>query len=67
MQKSAVKPNARVIVIDDLLATGGSAGGAGDLIRQCGAKTVEYVFVMELAFLSGAKKLDAPVYSLIQL
>ncbi|KAI9316839.1 adenine phosphoribosyltransferase [Dichotomocladium elegans] len=67
LQKDAIKSGARVIIIDDLIATGGSAGAAGELVRKCGATTVEYVFVMELAFLDGAKKLDAPVYSLIQL
>ena len=56
-----------MIVIDDLIATGGSAGAAGELIRKCNAKTVEYVFVMELDFLKGSEKLDAPVYSLIHL
>ncbi|KAI9030749.1 adenine phosphoribosyltransferase [Phycomyces nitens] len=67
MQKDAVKEGARVIVIDDLIATGGSAGAAGELIRKCNAVTVEYVFIMELDFLEGSKKLDAPVYSLIHL
>ncbi|KAI8380982.1 adenine phosphoribosyltransferase [Radiomyces spectabilis] len=67
MQVGAVKPGAKVIVIDDLIATGGSAGAAGELVRKCGGTTVEYVFVMELEFLNGAKKLDAPVYSLIKL
>ena len=67
MQKDAVKPNARVIIIDDLIATGGSAGAAGELVKKCGATTIEYVFVMELGFLNGAQKLDAPTYSLIQL
>ncbi|KAI8337073.1 adenine phosphoribosyltransferase [Chlamydoabsidia padenii] len=67
MQKDAVKAGSRVIVIDDLIATGGSAGAAGELIRKCNATTVEYVFIMELDFLEGAKKLDAPVYSLIHL
>jgi adenine phosphoribosyltransferase len=50
-----------------LIATGGSAGAAGELIKKCGAKTIEYVFIMELDFLNGSKKLDAPVYSLIHL
>ncbi|KAG2217601.1 hypothetical protein INT45_001763 [Circinella minor] len=67
MQKDAVKPNSRVIIIDDLIATGGSAGAAGELVKKCGATTVEYVFVMELGFLNGSQKLDAPTYSLIQL
>ncbi|CDH49817.1 adenine phosphoribosyltransferase [Lichtheimia corymbifera JMRC:FSU:9682] len=67
MQKGSIKPGARVIIIDDLIATGGSAGAAGELVKKSEAITVEYVFVMELAFLNGTKKLDAPVYSLIQL
>lgn len=56
-----------MIVIDDLIATGGSAAAAGELIKKCKATTVEYVFVMELDFLHGAEVLDAPVYSLIHL
>ncbi|KAI8081627.1 adenine phosphoribosyltransferase [Halteromyces radiatus] len=67
LQKNAVKAGSRVIIIDDLIATGGSASAAGELVKKCGATTVEYVFVMELDFLNGAKKLDAPVYSLIHL
>ncbi|KAI9261982.1 adenine phosphoribosyltransferase [Sporodiniella umbellata] len=67
LQKSSIKEGARVIIIDDLIATGGSAAAAGELVRKCHAKTVAYVFVMELDFLNGAKALDAPVYSLIHL
>ncbi|KAI7904530.1 adenine phosphoribosyltransferase [Cokeromyces recurvatus] len=67
MQKNALKEGHRVIVIDDLIATGGSAEAAGELIKKCNAKTVEYVFIIELDFLNGAKTLDAPVYSLIHL
>ncbi|EPB85729.1 adenine phosphoribosyltransferase [Mucor circinelloides 1006PhL] len=67
IQKSALKEGQNVIVIDDLIATGGSAAAAGELIKKCNAKTVEYVFVMELDFLNGSKVLDAPVYSLIHL
>ncbi|CEG70439.1 Putative Adenine phosphoribosyltransferase [Rhizopus microsporus] len=67
LQKSALKEGDRVIIVDDLIATGGSAAAAGQLVKQCNAKTVEYVFVMELDFLNGSKTLDAPVYSLIHL
>lgn len=67
IQKAALKEGQNVIVIDDLIATGGSAGAAGELVRKCGAKTIEYVFMMELDFLNGSKNLDAPVYSLIHL
>ncbi|KAI8370833.1 adenine phosphoribosyltransferase [Choanephora cucurbitarum] len=67
LQKASLKEGARVIVVDDLIATGGSAAAAGELIKKCNAETVEYVFVMELDFLNGSKNLDAPVYSLIHL
>jgi adenine phosphoribosyltransferase len=62
-----LKEGSRVIVVDDLIATGGSAFAAGELIKKCNAKTVEFIFVMELDFLEGSKTLDAPVYSLIHL
>ncbi|KAI8075099.1 adenine phosphoribosyltransferase [Gongronella butleri] len=67
LQRGAVKAGSRVIIIDDLIATGGSASAAGELVKKCDAKTVEYVFIMELDFLKGSEKLDAPVYSLINL
>ena len=67
LQKSSLKEGANVIIVDDLIATGGSAAAAGQLVKKCNAKTIEYVFVMELDFLNGSKALDAPVYSLIPL
>jgi len=51
-----------VLVIDDLIATGGSAKAAGELVKKCGAKTVEYIFVVSIPFLKGGEKLDAPSY-----
>lgn len=50
----------------DLIATGGSAAAAGELVKQAGGKTLEYLFVVGLPFLHGEKKLDAPAYSIIQ-
>ncbi|KAG1448212.1 hypothetical protein G6F55_010748 [Rhizopus delemar] len=67
LQKSSLKEGANVVIVDDLIATGGSAAAAGQLVKKCNAKTIEYVFVMELDFLNGSKALDAPVYSLIHL
>ncbi|GAA96681.1 uncharacterized protein L969DRAFT_54577 [Mixia osmundae IAM 14324] len=66
MQKGAIQPDQNVIVIDDLIATGGSAFAAGDLVQQVGAKTLEYLFVIELTFLKGTAKLNAPAYSIVQ-
>lgn len=53
---------ANIIVVDDLIATGGSAGAAGELVRKVGAKTIEYIFVVAIPFLKGEEKLDAPSY-----
>ncbi|KAF8192513.1 adenine phosphoribosyltransferase [Pholiota molesta] len=66
MQADAIKPGQSVIVIDDLIATGGSAKAAGELVAKQGGKTLEYLFVIELLFLKAASKLDAPVYSVVQ-
>ncbi len=62
----AQKEHAKVLLIDDLLATGGTAAAAARLIEQVGAECVEACFVIELAFLNGREKLDVPVYSVIQ-
>ncbi|OZJ05690.1 hypothetical protein BZG36_01418 [Bifiguratus adelaidae] len=67
MEKGSIKPNAHVIVIDDLIATGGSAKAAGDLVHASGATVMEFLFVMELDFLKGRDKLQAPTYSLIHI
>ncbi|KZP32892.1 adenine phosphoribosyltransferase [Athelia psychrophila] len=66
MQADAIKPGQSVIVIDDLMATGGSAKAAGELIAQQGCKTLEYLFIIELEFLKGHEKLDGPVYSIVK-
>jgi adenine phosphoribosyltransferase len=56
----------RVVVVDDLLATGGTATGAVELIRGLGGHIVGVSFVVELAFLGGRPRLrDVPVYSLV--
>lgn len=65
LQKSALKKGDRVIVVDDIIATGGSAAAAGDLVKQAGAEVVEFVFLLELLFLKGREKLNAPVYTLL--
>lgn len=65
MQKEAIAANSNVVIIDDIIATGGSASAAGDLIKQVGANILEYAFVMELDFLKGREKLDAPLFTLL--
>ncbi|KAJ9123746.1 hypothetical protein QFC24_003520 [Naganishia onofrii] len=66
MQADAIKPGQNCIVVDDLIATGGSAAGAGELIEKCGGVTLEYLFIVGLPFLKGHEKLNAPAYSMIE-
>jgi len=60
-------PNARVLLVDDLIATGGTAIAAAKLIKMAGAECVEACFIMDLEFLGGSKKLGelTKVYSVI--
>ncbi len=62
------KKGARVLIIDDLIATGGTANAAATLVKQTGAECVECCFVIGLTFLDGIKKLEekTEVYSLIE-
>jgi adenine phosphoribosyltransferase len=62
----AVEKGQRVLVIDDLLATGGTAGATIELVTKLGGTVQECAFVIELAFLEGRKKLSTPVFSLIE-
>ncbi|PHQ91908.1 MAG: adenine phosphoribosyltransferase [Sulfurimonas sp.] len=61
-------PHARVLLIDDLIATGGTANAAASLIHQAGAECIEACFIIELSFLDGTKKLEekVSVYTLIK-
>ena len=54
-----------VLLIDDLIATGGTAKAATQLIEQVGAKCVEACFIIELSFLDGKKDYEVPVYSVL--
>ena len=57
MHKDAIKPGQKVVIVDDLIATGGSAEAAAKLVEKLGGQIVRMVFVMELAGLEGRKKL----------
>ena len=58
VHQDAVAPGARVMVIDDVLATGGTVGATARLIQQLGADLVEVAVVMELGFLGGRQTLS---------
>jgi adenine phosphoribosyltransferase len=59
MHKDAVKPGERVILIDDLIATGGTAEGAVKLLGQMGAELVAACFIIDLPDLGGRRKLES--------
>lgn len=61
------KENPKVLLIDDLIATGGTAKAAANLIDKVGANCVEACFIMELAFLNGRQGFEAPVYSVLEI
>ena len=66
MHVDAIRHGERVLVIDDLLATGGTAAATGKLIEQLGGTVAGYAFVIELGFLGGRKALgDSPVESVL--
>jgi adenine phosphoribosyltransferase len=66
MHVDALKPGARVLLIDDLLATGGTASAAAALVNKFGAHILEAAFLIELKFLNGRDKLKGyPVRSII--
>lgn len=63
----AIAPNARVVIADDLIATGGTAAATAALVSRLGAIVVECAFVIELGFLNGREKLKPyGVYSVLQ-
>jgi len=66
VHEDAIKPGQRVLVVDDLLATGGTMGATLRLIRQLGGQVVGVAFMIELAFLHGREKLkEQTLHSLI--
>jgi adenine phosphoribosyltransferase len=66
MHKDSIAEGANVLIVDDLLATGGTAVGAAELVRKQGGIVLAYAFVVELGFLNGRERLmPVPVKSVV--
>ncbi len=65
IQDDAIEAGQRIVILDDLLATGGTMVAAAALFRRAGAEVVGSACIIELNFLEGRKKLDIPFYSLV--
>ena len=66
IHQDALKTGERVIIIDDVIATGGTAAATAQLVQQTGAELVGYGFLIELDFLNGRKALpEVPIISLV--
>jgi adenine phosphoribosyltransferase len=67
IHEDALETGEKVLVVDDVIATGGTARAVGELVRLLGAEVSAYAFLVELSFLNGRSKLtNAEVLSLIR-
>jgi adenine phosphoribosyltransferase len=66
IQADAIQPGQRVVILDDLLATGGTLSAAVRLIEKVGGKVVGAGCIIELTFLHGRKSIDVPITTLVQ-
>lgn len=67
MHKDAVKENENVVIVDDVLATGGTAKAVAELVEKCGAKVVSFAFLIELTYLNPRQKIGKyKIFSLIK-
>ncbi|AKV55245.1 adenine phosphoribosyltransferase [Bifidobacterium actinocoloniiforme DSM 22766] len=68
MEKGSIVPGQKVLIVDDLIATGGSAKAAADLIKRAGGQVAGFSFIMELEGLAGRRELqDYPVTTLVSM
>ncbi len=65
IQPDMIKPGTKVIILDDLLATGGTLKATIDLARKAGAEVLSAATIIELDFLGGRQKIDVPLISVV--
>jgi adenine phosphoribosyltransferase len=65
IQEDAIAPGQRVVIVDDLLATGGTMQAAVELIRRQGGAAVAGACIIELGFLNGRRRVEVPVTSMV--
>ncbi|KAH9999453.1 adenine phosphoribosyltransferase [Russula vinacea] len=66
MQAGSIEPGQTVVIVDDVIATGGSAKAASELVEKQGGQLLQYLFIVAVTILKGSDKLSAPVYSIVQ-
>ena len=66
VHQDAIPEGSRVLLVDDLIATGGTIEGSAKLVKKVGGLIVGYAFVIELTDLTGRERLQEPVFSLIE-
>ncbi|NCJ06521.1 adenine phosphoribosyltransferase [Synechococcales cyanobacterium C] len=67
MHQDALHPGSRVLIVDDLIATGGTAAATAKLVEQCDSTLVSFAFIIELTALEGRQQLpDVPISCLLQ-
>ena len=62
IHKDSINKGQNILIVDDLLATGGTAGAAGKLIREAGGNLIGYTFLVELTELKGRENLDSNLF-----
>jgi adenine phosphoribosyltransferase len=65
MQEDAISPGQRIIVVDDLIATGGTMQAAIDLVQSQGGEVAAAACIIELAFLNGRHRINVPLTSMV--
>jgi adenine phosphoribosyltransferase len=67
IHQDAVRSNDKILIVDDLIATGGTAKATAELLQKLGANVLGFAFIIELAALGGRKRLpDLPIISLVE-